>query len=60
MSDHKCPGLRLQYCIDHPKWMVSSYGFGRWFAYAPHTFVSAGHFRTWREAYDFARQEATR
>ena len=57
MSDHKCRGLH--YCVDHPKWMVAR-GHGLWFAYAPYTFVSAGHFRTWREAFDYARQQATR
>ena len=57
MSDHKCLGLR--YCVDHPKWMVV-HGHSLWFAYTPHTFLNAGYFHTWREAYDFARQEATR
>ena len=57
MSDHKCLGLR--YCVNHPKWMVV-HGHSLWFAYTPHTFLNAGYFHTWREAYDFARQEATR
>ena len=40
-------------------WVVV-HGYSLWFAYTPHTFLNAGSFRTWREAYDFARQEATR
>ena len=57
MSDHKCLGLH--HCVNHPKWTVT-HGYGLWFAYAPYAFENAGYFRTWREAFDFARQEATR
>ena len=57
MSDHECIGLRD--CIDHPKWAVAR-KHGLWFAYAQYAVLDPVYFRTWREAYDFARQEATR
>ena len=55
MIDHECLGLRD--CVDHPKWMVV-HGYSLWFAYAPYAAANAGYFRTWREAYDFARARA--
>ena len=57
MSDHECIGLH--YCVDHPRWVVARMH-GLWFAYAPYAVLNPRYFRTWREAYDFARQEATR
>ena len=57
MSDHKCLGLRD--CVVHPKWAVAR-RYGLWFAYAPYAAAYAGYFHTWREAYEFARREATR
>ena len=57
MSDHECIGLRD--CIDHPKWAVAR-KHGLWFAYAQYAVLDPVYFRTWREAYDYARQEATR
>ena len=55
MSDHECIGLRD--CVVHPKWAVA-HRYGLWFAYAPYAAAYAGHFRTWREAYDFACRRA--
>lgn len=70
MIRHECVDQRnrttqLAYCVDHPKWNVCharSEGNveRRWFAYAPRASRTARTFATWREAYDFARQEATR
>ena len=70
MTRHECVSdlnytTQLAYCVDHPKWNVcharSEGNIGRrWFAYAPRASRAAGIFATWREAYDFARQEATR
>ena len=55
MTRHECPGLSR--CVDHPKWTVV-HGYGLWFAYPPHTVLNPRYFRTWREAYDFARVRA--
>ena len=57
MIRHECPGLHC--CVVHPKWVVA-HRYGLWFAYAPYAAAYSGYFRTWREAYDFARQQATR
>ena len=70
MIRHECVDQRnrttqLAYCVDHPKWNVcharSEGNIGRrWFAYAPRASRTSRTFATWREAFDFARQEATR
>ena len=57
MSDHECIE-KLSYCVVHPKWVVA-HRFGLWFAYAPYAVCNAGHFRTWREAFDYAYARAT-
>ena len=70
MIRHECVDnlnrtTQLAYCVDHPKWNVcharSQGNVGRrWFAYAPRAIHAAGIFATWREAFDYARQQATR